>query len=369
MRLVSGPTVRALRGIDTENQNNVYITNIKNNLQISSIAYPQLRLGVLQKILFKVKKLLDLNVRIGYSRALLNKQNKKYYYLSKIIKIFSGKIDLFIIFFFRSKEYDEIVRNYDEVNIFTFCFITEIFLYSSAHRLGKRVIYTPDGWDVYSVFYIPTKCDVYEVWGLVDEKSLLLKVPNAHVKKIPPPFAQYKKNIIRKYITMYEGTLGEVPKIYQLKVIEQIIKFISGTQYVLIIKKLDSSISCFKNYELTEMGCEVFESTSNFSDLGKYFFIESNDLEKLIPKTALFVGFNSTHGYMEFGLNSIPSIGYITINNYQNSFIVRALKKAGVIFGLSYETEFDELFKEAFKANLNFNDFTNNNLRYKNGIY
>lgn len=360
MRLVSAPIVRAFRGIDTENQNNVYITNIKNNLQISCITYPQVRLSILQKILFKVKKLLDLNARIDYSRALLSKNNKKYYYLSKIIKIFSGKIDFFIILFYRSKEYDEIVSAYEEINIFTFCFTTEIFLYASAKRLGKKVIYTPDGWDIYSVFYIPTKCDIYEVWGLVDEKSLMRKITNASVKKIPPPFARYENGINRKYITMYEGTSGEVPKDYQLKVIERIINAIHGTKYRLIIKKLDPNISCFKNHELKKMGCEVFESSSNFSDLGKCFLIESNDLEKLVPETALFVGFNSTHGYMEFGLNSIPSIGYITINNYQNSFLMAALKNAGVIFSLSPEAEFGELFKEALKANLDFNEFTNN---------
>jgi hypothetical protein len=168
---------------------------------------------------------------------------------------------------------------------------------------------------------------------------------------------------------MYEGTSGEVPKIFQLRVIDRIIKFISGTEYCLIVKKLDSNISCFKNSELIEMGCAIFESTSNFSDLGKTFLRESDDLEKLIPKTALFVGFNSTHGYLEFGLNSIPSIGYITISNYQNSYIIGALKNSGVIFSLNSDAKFDELFEGALKADLNFNVFTNNELRQENGIY
>jgi len=367
MRLVSAPIVRAFRGIDFKSSD-IYMTSICHNLPIFSINYPLNNINGMQKILFKLKKILDINVRVNYSNSLLRKDNKKYYFFSKILNPFSKSLERLIIFFFNSKEYDEIVKNFNEVNIFTFCFITEIFLYSSALRLGKKINFTPDGWDTYSVFYVPTKCNSYEIWGRVDEKFLLNKLPNAQVKKIATPFSQFKKNTIRQNILMYEGTSGEVPKSYQLRVINEILSFTRESQYGLMVKKLDPRLSCFKDDELINMGCDIFQSTSNFSDTGRVYLKESNDLEKLIPETVLFVGFNSTHGYLEFGLNLIPSVGYITIDNYQNSLIVETLKNSGVIFSLNSDEKFSGLFDRAQESNLNFDAFTTR-MEPKNGIY
>ena len=354
MRLVSAPLNRQFRRFINHpnlinNKHIKVVTNIPNDLLDESEEYPKASLSIIQKVIYRLKLLLDLHYKnqssIGSFHAFYP---TLYFYIARVLSVYERIIEWVLIWVFRSKEYDLIVSQYKEVQICTFDFPSELFLYSSAIRLRKRLIYGIDGWDNYSIRWVPTLCSIYQSWGEFTSAELLRKVPSALIEYVEPHFKRYKKESSLDLVVVYEGTRKEVPKHIQELVIKEAVNFCKDSQKSLIFKQLHGSESIFTAIEILKLGATPFTTSQNFTDHGKFFQKNDDDLERLIPSCAMLIVFNSSHGNLEFGLNGVPSLNIITLPNYQSASVVGALSKCGVVIadGLK-EMDMPSLLKRA----------------------
>lgn len=362
MRLLSAPITRRFKSlvILKKMPKAALITDIDHDLNVATVNYPKVVLNVYQRILIKFKKLLDLKARYDFHHDLIQFNEFHYYLASLLISRLSPNIDKAFIHFFRNEKFDEIVSQYDIVELYTFNFPSELFLYSSANRLNKKLIFNPDGWDTYSTKFIPTYIDIYNIWGVVDYYFISNKIKAFKYQVVDCVFNKYTRMRQKTSVIIYEGTNGEVPKDVQINVIRQLSEYIRTTNCKLIFKKLHGIQSVFTNEELRALGCSVFESSSQFSDTGKNFISSSDDLSKLIPDALLFVGFNSTHGYLEFGLNGVNALGVITLKNYNNTTLIRELSMAGISFFDAYQTIDANIIYKAESVKMDFSRLIGN---------
>ena len=329
-RLISAPITRKLKNI-VDIENITLITHIKHDLKIPTIDYPSALTSRIQKFLFKIKKVLDLYFRYKFHANLLTNNEKIIVIFSFIFINFRSFLDRLIIFCFKNKTYDKIVYNFDIIEIYTFNMITELFLYSSANRLNKHLIFCSDGWDVYSSKYIPLNVNEYKIWGEFDLYYLKLYVKRFSFYYQRNVYKRYNKSSKANKIIVYEGTVNEVPKKLQVEVISTLIEYSKNRSLIVVFKKLYKDITVFSDHELRDLNCEIFHSSIEFSDLGSVFSSEQDDLAELVPDAKIFVGFNSTHGLLEFGLNRTKLLCISSILGYTNCQLLNYLKICGVV--------------------------------------
>ncbi len=337
------------------------ISHIKNNnlFHNKNINYPDVKLTFLQKkcwnILCRVNILfqLDLNIR---------NYNKYKLFLYKIIKnIFILKFidNLFtnlIIIIFKNKDYDEIVKNYDNVEIFTFYYVSEIYLFSSAIRNKKFILFSIDGWDIYEKFWIPSKINQYESWGSFFDNQLIRKgIKKENIIRRMHPFRIFEKKS-EKYITIYESATRAVNSDLQLNSIKIINKYAKENQKKILVKTLHES-----NLEIHLKGVDnidIYRTRIEYTDHGRITNEFVDEIKEIIPYTSTFISFGLSHGLIEYGINNIPVI-CIQDKIWETQEVLRKnLELSGVIFvNINYIILNNKIIELFYRSKHNIKNF------------
>ncbi len=328
MRIISAPVNRTFLYLNNKNLKNydLILSDISTD-QYKTTKYP-FKIRFRHKLVYKIKTLLDYHKRVNYSGSYKTK-TFAWYLLATLASHFSNTIEKIIIFTFRDRMCDELVVKVEEVVIFGFFSKSELFLYSSAVRKRKKIVFSICRWDDYVHSYIPKLCHQYESWGTEFTKALLKDIPEAEVLKSRIPFKVFNKRSPKK-VVVYEGTFSGVSKDQQYKLLNHLLKIKELNNIDIVFKKLFKT-SQFYDDELINLGITPFNTSPDFSDHGTVFN-GNNDLSKLVPITKHVICFNISHAILEYGINSIASTCIIT-NKYMYTFpLAIRLRECGSVF-------------------------------------
>jgi hypothetical protein len=328
MRIISAPINRALLYLHNKSiaEDDILLSNIQSSHHRTT-DYP-FKIKLRHKIIFRLKMLLDYDKRVKYSKS-YKKESIAWNLSSIIISNFPEVIEKLIIFFFRDSDCDRQISPSDSVMIFGFFSMSELFLYSSAHRKKKKITFSLCRWDDYVHCYIPKHCDQYESWGTEFTKSLLKDIPDASVLKNRIPFKVYDKKSSDKII-VYEGTFSIVSKDQQKRLLKHLLDMRTEGHFDIVFKKLFKTTQ-FNDKELIELGIIPFNTSQDFSDHGSTFN-GSDDLSELVPIAKHVICFNISHAILEYGINSIPYTCIITNSEMYTFPLAIRLRECGSDF-------------------------------------
>jgi len=306
---------------------------------VKRLKYPDVRINAMRAIVWRIKILADItkrykNNRNKYSEFISNKSILIRLAVKSGLTEFrlaSLLLEQFIIYFYASQKYDKIIKEYDVVEVTTMCFHSEAFVYSSAVRQKKHIIFSIDGWDIYPTFWIPKKISFYESWGYFFSAQILLE--GISLEKIlyrRSPFRVFEVDKFPRDIVIYEASMHTIDKISELEIIKSISLFARKNNYNVRLKCLNESK--YADVELDAISVSHIHSDAIYSDHASN--ISSMDIDVLpylVPNCALFVSIGLSHGVLEFGVSNV-SCAYIVLNRavYLKGPLSKQLHQSGV---------------------------------------
>ena len=266
-----------------------------------------------------------------------------------------------IVIGFKDKAYDRIICQYETVELFTFCYKTELYLYSSAKRLNKEIIFTIDGWDIYDFYWLPAGVDFFESWGpFFCDQLKSRKIRSEKVIKRTHPFRKFEPIPIKKqYIVVYEAPQRAFDALEQITYIETLAQFAYNSGLEVVVK-------CFHQSSLSDQlrslnSTRVYRSSPEYSDGVSRIDQLEDELGLLVPKTRFFVTFGLSHGILEFGLSGIPVFCLRKPGTERRQQLADRLEACGIVFhNLELSSNKDSVFSsisQAIKIKPNFSFF------------
>jgi hypothetical protein len=315
-RILSCPINRAFR-LTSDLQDYYLLTNIRtrpNELSAKVIKTPDPApdCGILVWFIFKrffnvVHKLVKLKSNADCGNFSFSSRFPLWMRLmSRVVPLPRYLISRILIFGYKSKNYDELIAGFDQVCIFTFCYDSEVFLYSSAVRMGKSLNFHIDGVDDYYRWFIPAFCDSYQSWGRLTTSMLSRSGLGPRAWEVDYPGRLYKGAPLKKYIVIHEAAAVRVSKNEHSKMLINFAAAANFLGYKVLFKML-YKYSLFSSSEVIDLGVVPFESSSNASDHGEEY-TGFDDLQEIIPNCALLVVFGASHATLEYGVNGVKSL-------------------------------------------------------------
>jgi hypothetical protein len=283
---------------------------------------------LITNFVWKIKELADINIRLkigkGFTYSLDSKASKL---MSILFYPVYNYLDVIIKYVFKNQDLDKIIKNYDYIEIYTMCFKSEAYLYSSALRLRKNIKFRIDGIDPYYAWWLPTKCTAYESWGPLFTDSIAKKINKERIDERYYPLSISAVDImVRNSIIIYGGSYSKVTGEFQQEILRKVKQWADAKNYNIIFK-IPNRTDVSKEFLITENIKMVENIDNNFP--GDY----EKGLAELIHNALLFICFGPSHGVLEFGVNGIPAL-IINPKLYNqlkyNNLLIKAFSKAGV---------------------------------------
>ena len=313
------------------------------------LTYPKEKETLSQKLFWILLKKIDRMVKIGARAKRKDFDASKHRvakWLSFLINIraLSYVFEFFMIKAFRDKKYDDIVCRYDRIELFTLCYISELYLYSAALKNKKEIFFSIDGWDIYEYFWIPSRVTLYESWGLFfDEQLQRIGIEEKKILRRNHPFRRFPR-LSGKYFTIYESPERVMSITQQIFLIGIVTKFATRTNSRVRVKCLaESKIERF----LIDLNVvDVYRTNIEYTDHARSVLKLRDELGDIVPDTIMFISFGLSHGLLEFGVSGIPVLCFQRTLWESQGRLNSYLERCGVTFlNTSAHVSEAEIFK------------------------